>query len=96
MTAIADDLIKYFKQLGLDVHTTTKARGHLGFFLDGRIDISKNTPKEKIVQTLLHEFSHYIHSKMEKDVANTGGSLNVIFNTESPGRHLVLTSEPIP
>ncbi len=79
--AISTDLIEYFKQLGLDVHTTTKARGHLGFFLDGRIDISKNTPKEKLVQTLLHEFSHYIHSKIEKNIAKTGGSLNVIFDT---------------
>ena len=80
--AISTDLIEYFKQLGLDVHTTTKARGHLGFFLDGRIDISKNTPKEKLVQTLLHEFSHYIHSKIEKNIAKTGGSLNVIFDTD--------------
>lgn len=75
------ELIEYFRQLGLDVHTTTKARGHLGFFLDGRIDISKNTPKEKIVQTLIHEFSHYIHSKIEKNVAKTGGSLDVLFAT---------------
>lgn len=78
---IEDDLIKYFKSLGLDVHTTTKARGHLGFYLDGRIDISKNTPTEKIVPTLLHEFAHYIHSKIEKNIAKTGGSLNVIFDT---------------
>lgn len=79
---IEDDLIKYFKSLGLDVHTTTKARGHLGFYLDGRIDISKNTPTEKIVPTLLHEFAHYIHSKIEKNIAKTGGSINVIFDTD--------------
>ena len=78
---IEKDLIEYFKSLGLDVHTTTKARGHLGFFLDGRIDISKNTPQDKIVPTLLHEFAHYIHTKIEKNIAKTGGSLNVIFNT---------------
>ena len=80
--SIEKDLIEYFKSLGLDVHTTTKARGHLGFFLDGRIDISKNTPQEKVVPTLLHEFAHYVHSKIEKNVARTGGSLNVIFDTD--------------
>ena len=47
-------LIEYFTSLGLEVHTKTKARGHLGFFLDGRIDISKNTPKERMIPTLLH------------------------------------------
>jgi len=77
----AQKLIEYFKSLGLDVHTTTKARGHLGFFLNGRIDISKNIPQEKIVPTLLHEFAHYIHSKIEKNTAITGGSINIIFDT---------------
>ena len=76
-----NNLIKYFKTLGLDVHTTTKARGHLGFFLNGRIDISKNIPEHKIIPTLLHEFSHYIHSKIEKNVSKTGGSLKVLFNS---------------
>lgn len=80
--SIENQLIEYFKSLGLEVHTKTKARGHLGFFLDGRIDISKNTPKEKIVPTLLHEFAHYIHSKIETNVAKTGGTLNVIFDTD--------------
>ena len=36
------ELIKYFQSLGLTVHTTTKARGHQGFFLKNRIDISKD------------------------------------------------------
>ena len=54
----AKELIKYFKSLGIDVHTTTKARGHQGFFLKNRIDISKNVPQNKLVQTLLHEFAH--------------------------------------
>lgn len=62
------------------MNTTTKARGHLGFFFDGRIDISKNTPKDRIIPTLLHEFSHYIHSKLEKNIAKNGGSLEIIFN----------------
>lgn len=76
------DLIEYFKTLGLEVHTTTKARGHLGFFLNKRIDISKNLPQNKIVPTLLHEFSHFIHSKLEENIAKTGGKINVIFQTE--------------
>ena len=78
----ADELIKYYKSLGIDVHTSTKARGHLGFFLNGRIDISKNTPEEKIIPTLIHEFAHYIHSKIEKNIAKNGGSINIIFNTD--------------
>ena len=52
------ELIKYFKSLGLTVHTTTKARGHQGFFLKNRIDISKNIPENRVVPTLLHEFAH--------------------------------------
>ena len=75
------ELIEYFKSLGLEVHTTTKARGHLGFFSDGRIDISKNIPNERIIPTLLHEFSHYIHFKLEKNISKNGGSLAVLFNS---------------
>ena len=75
------NLIEYFESLGLEIHTTTKARGHQGFFFNGRIDISKNTPKDRVIPTLLHEFSHYIHSKIEKNIAKTGGSLKVLFNS---------------
>ncbi len=77
-----EKLITYFKSLGLTVNTGTKARGHMGFFLEGRIDISKNLPKDKIIPTLLHEFSHYIHSKLEKGINKTGGNLKIIFNTD--------------
>lgn len=77
-----DELIEYMESLGLEIHTTTKARGHLGFFLDGRIDISKSTPQERIIPTLLHEFAHYIHSKIEGNIPKTGGSINIIFNTD--------------
>lgn len=76
------DLINYFESLGIDVHTGTKARGHLGFFLEGRIDISKNISEYKIIPTLLHEFAHYIHSKLENNIAKSGGSLSIIFDTE--------------
>lgn len=74
------ELIKYFKSLGIEVYTNTKARGHQGFFLKNRIDISKNTKEERIIPTLLHEFAHYIHAKIEPDMARTGGNLDVLFN----------------
>ena len=78
------ELVKYFKNLGLDVHTTTKARGHHGFFLKNRIDISKNLPEYKKVPTLLHEFAHYIHSKLEPDMPKTGGSFEALFKSSNP------------
>lgn len=74
-------LIKYIRNLGIEVNLNTKARGHQGFFLKNRIDISKNTPLEKIVQVLLHEFAHYIHYGIEPDVNKTKGNLSVIFDT---------------
>lgn len=79
---LAKKLIKYFKSLGIEVYTNTKARGHQGFFLKNRIDVSKNTREERIVPTLLHEFAHYIHDKLEKDMAKTGGTIEVLFNLE--------------
>ena len=80
----ANELIKYFKSLGLIVHTGTKARGHQGFFLKNRIDISKNISEDRLVPTLLHEFTHYIHSKLEPDMNNTGGQIKVIFKSDNP------------
>ena len=77
------ELIKYFQSLGLTVHTTTKARGHQGFFLKNRIDISKNIPENRVVPTLLHEFAHYIHSKIEPDMNKTGGTLAKLFKDDS-------------
>lgn len=79
---IKKELIRYFKTLGLEVYTSTKARGHQGFFLKNRIDISKNTPENRIVPTLLHEFAHYIHSKIEPDMNKTGGTLTALFGSE--------------
>lgn len=77
------ELIKYLKSLGLTVHTGTKARGHQGFYIKGRIDISKNVPENKVVQTLLHEFAHHIHSELEPDMNKTGGTLSMLFKTDS-------------
>lgn len=79
---LAKQLIKYFKSLGIEVYTNTKARGHQGFFLKNRIDISKNTKADRILPTLLHEFAHFIHNKLEPDMAKTGGSINVLFSPE--------------
>lgn len=76
----AKSLIKYFRSLGLDVHTSTKARGHQGFYMNKRIDISKNIPEERVVPTLVHEFTHYIHAQIEPFMEKTGGSLEVIFD----------------
>ena len=76
-------LIKYFKSLGLEVHTSTKARGHQGFYLKNRIDVSKNIPQDRVVPTLLHEFAHYIHSQIEPTMMKTGGSLEVVFDTDN-------------
>lgn len=73
------ELINYFESLGLTVNTGTKARGHQGFFIKSRIDVSKSTPEHRIIPTLLHEFAHYIHSKIEHDINKTGGTLRALF-----------------
>lgn len=77
-------LIKYFKTLGLTVNRSTKARGHQGFYLKNRIDVSKNTPPHRVIPTLLHEFAHYIHSQIEPDMPRTGGTFMALFNEENP------------
>ncbi len=77
-------LVKYFRSLGLEVNTSTKARGHQGFFVNNRIDISKNVAEHRFVPTLLHEFTHYIHTQIEPNVNRTGGSLERIFNSTNP------------
>lgn len=78
------ELIKYIQKAGLEVHTTTKARGHQGFFLKKRIDISKNISQERIIPTLLHEFAHYIHSQIEPFMEKTGGTIETIFDDNDP------------
>lgn len=86
-------LIKYFKSLGIEVYTNTKARGHQGFFLNNRIDVSKNTKEERIIPTLLHEFAHFIHNKIEPQMLKTGGSLEVLFNLDKSGNVYVFQKE---
>lgn len=76
-------LIEYFKSLGLEVNTSTKARGHQGFYLKNRIDISKNIPKDRVVPTLLHEFAHYIHAQVEPSMICTGGTIEAVFDSDN-------------
>lgn len=78
------ELIKYFRSLGIEVNTSTKARGHHGFYLKNRIDVSKNIPPYRKIPTLIHEFAHYIHAKIEPGMERTGGTLEVLFNLNSP------------
>lgn len=83
MERLKEELIRYFEELGLSVNTNTKARGHQGFFFQNRIDISKNTKGERIIPTLLHEFSHFIHSKIEPEMVKTGGTFEILFNLQT-------------
>lgn len=76
--------VKYLKTLGIEVHTTTKARGHQGFFCNNRIDISKNTPENRVMPTLMHEFAHYIHYNIEPDMPKTGGTFTALFKSDNP------------
>lgn len=82
MDLLVKDLIEYFESLGVEVNTNTKARGHLGFFSNNRIDISKKVKQERLIPTLLHEFSHFIHSKIEPDLQKTCGTLEKVFATD--------------
>ena len=76
--------VKYLRTLGIEVHATTKARGHHGFFCKNRIDISKDTPEYKVIPTMMHEFAHYIHYQLEPDMPKNGGSFQVLFKSDSP------------
>ena len=76
------DIVEYMQKLGLDVNFNTQARGNQVFFLKKRIDISKKTPQNKILNVLLHEFAHFIHSEIEPNLYKTKGSLEIIFNTK--------------
>lgn len=80
----AKDLIRYFRSIGLQVHTSTKARGNQGFYMKKRIDVSKNIPPQRLIPTLLHEFTHYIHSQIEPFMERTGGTLEAIFDDDCP------------
>lgn len=89
------ELIKYFKSLGIEVYTSTKARGHQGLFLRNRIDISKNTKEDRIIPTLLHEFTHYIHDKLEPDMVKTGGKISVLFKIDSKSPDIAIIEKEL-
>ena len=65
---IKEELVRYISSLGVDVKTATKARGNRGFFKIGRIDVSKTLDDKRAVRTLVHEFSHYVHYKLDKSL----------------------------
>ena len=73
------DMVIFLKNLGLTVNTNTKARGHQGFFLNNRIDVSVNLTERRKVEVLIHEFTHFIHSQIDKDVFKNHGILENLF-----------------
>ncbi len=72
-------MVDFLRSLGLTVNTKTKARGHQGFFLKNRIDISSNIPYKRKIEVLIHEFTHYVHSKIDSSVFKNHGSLEPLF-----------------
>ena len=76
------NMLNFVRKLGLVVNTNTLARGHQGFFMNKRIDISSALCVERKKEVLVHEFAHFVHSKIEPDVVKTHGSLSVLFKTD--------------
>lgn len=74
--------VDFLSNLGIDVHFDTKARGNAGFCTGSRIDVSKNLSENNAKDVLLHEFAHYVHFKLEPNMAKTHGSLEKIFDTD--------------
>lgn len=77
-----DEFISFLKNIGIDVNTHTKARGNQGIYFKKRIDVSKKLSTERQIQVMAHEFAHYIHSKIEPDMAITKGTLEKVFCTD--------------
>lgn len=71
-------LVKYLSSIGLEIHTTTKARGNKGFFRNGRIDVSKNLDDHSAIKTILHEFAHYLNFLKDEKFKNS----YIIFDKE--------------
>lgn len=67
-TTIKQELINYIASLGLNVYTGTKARGNKGFFKKGRIDISKSLTDSDAIRTILHEYAHFVHYNLDKNL----------------------------
>lgn len=73
------NMVEFIRRLGINVHTDTKARGHQGFFLNGRIDISSKLPPKRKIEVLIHEFTHMIHYKIDSTIGRSHGNLSVLF-----------------
>ncbi len=76
-------LVKFVKDCGINVNTGTRARGHQGFFMKNRIDISSVLEVERKIEVLVHEFAHYAHYCLEPDVTRNHGSLKTLFKTQN-------------
>jgi len=76
------NVIDFLRSLKIEVKTNTRARGNNGIYLNNRIDIAKGLKEEKALEVLVHEFAHYIHSRIDKDFTRTGGALEVLFDTK--------------
>lgn len=73
------NMVNFARDLGIEVNTNTKARGHQGFFVQNRIDISSKLPIDRKIEVFIHEFTHYIHYKLDKNINKTHGSLEQLF-----------------
>ena len=78
-----NEMVKFVSEMGISVNTNTKARGHQGFFMNGRIDISSVLDVQRKKEVLVHEFAHFIHTLVEPDVMRTHGTLERLFMTEN-------------
>ena len=72
-------MAEFLRSLGITVNTNTKARGHQGFYLKNRIDISSNIDYKRKIEVLIHEFTHYIHARIEPDIHKNHGTLEKLF-----------------
>ena len=80
-----EKILEYLKNRNIAVSMKTKARGHLGFYSNEKITISKTLPEEKRLSVLLHEFAHKIHSEIEPEKFSKGGSLEKLFHVIDAG-----------
>lgn len=67
------EIIKYIESTGVIVNIAkNKARGNQGLFIAKRnhyrIDISKSVGCDELLETLLHEFAHYVHYCYDKSL----------------------------
>lgn len=81
-SVLKKNLITFIKREGIDLRTNTNARGNLGLFRENRIDIHKKLSDEQFIEVLLHEYAHLVHQELENNMARTGGSLKILFDTD--------------